>query len=309
MTLHLLQGLKCGLAPAFASAGMPTTGPMTHHAHEQPQHAHDDAHEKAHGDGCCAPASPAARASVGPGWLHIPSMDCAAEESAIRRALDTLPGVRSLTFRLGERRLRVDAEPPVVDEATTVLRRIGFASTPVPAMGAVAEGPAPDDHHPGELHQDVWQLGLALALAIAAEALEFLAPETRPWQILGFVFAGAAIGFSGFDVYRKGMAALLRGQLNINALMTVAVTGAFLIGQWPEAAMVMALYAHRRADRGARGRPRAQRDQGPDGAGARAGRRCGRPTARGGRVPVGRGARSMPSCACARASACRWTAW
>jgi Cd2+/Zn2+-exporting ATPase len=33
------------------------------------------------------------------------------------------------------------------------------------------------------------------------------------------------------------------GQLNINALMTVAVTGAFVIGQWPEAAMVMALYA------------------------------------------------------------------
>ena len=31
--------------------------------------------------------------------------------------------------------------------------------------------------------------------------------------------------------------------MNINALMTVAVTGAFLIGQWPEAAMVMALYA------------------------------------------------------------------
>jgi Cd2+/Zn2+-exporting ATPase len=35
----------------------------------------------------------------------------------------------------------------------------------------------------------------------------------------------------------------VRGRLNINALMAVAVTGAFVIGQWPEAAMVMALYA------------------------------------------------------------------
>jgi Cd2+/Zn2+-exporting ATPase len=34
-----------------------------------------------------------------------------------------------------------------------------------------------------------------------------------------------------------------RGRLNINALMSVAVAGAFVIGQWPEAAMVMALYA------------------------------------------------------------------
>jgi Cd2+/Zn2+-exporting ATPase len=57
------------------------------------------------------------------------------------------------------------------------------------------------------------------------------------------VLAGAAIWLSGFSTYSKGLAALRRGQLNMNALMGVAVTGAFLIGQWPEAAMVMALYA------------------------------------------------------------------
>ena len=55
--------------------------------------------------------------------------------------------------------------------------------------------------------------------------------------------AAAAIWASGFDVYKKGLIALRHGRLNINALMTVAVTGAFVIGQWPEAAMVMALYA------------------------------------------------------------------
>ena len=55
--------------------------------------------------------------------------------------------------------------------------------------------------------------------------------------------AAAAIWLAGFDVYKKGLVALRHGRLNINALMTVAVTGAFAIGQWPEAAMVMALYA------------------------------------------------------------------
>ena len=48
---------------------------------------------------------------------------------------------------------------------------------------------------------------------------------------------------AGFSTSQKGLAALRQFKLNINALMTVAVTGAFLIGQWPEAAMVMALYA------------------------------------------------------------------
>jgi len=55
--------------------------------------------------------------------------------------------------------------------------------------------------------------------------------------------AALAIALSGSSVLRKGLAALAQGRLNINALMGVAVTGAFLIGQWPEAAMVMALYA------------------------------------------------------------------
>ena len=71
----------------------------------------------------------------------------------------------------------------------------------------------------------------------------FFAADTRVWQGVGLALAAAAIWASGFDVYKKGLIALRHGRLNINALMTVAVTGAFAIGQWPEAAMVMALYA------------------------------------------------------------------
>ena len=45
--------------------------------------------------------------------------------------------------------------------------------------------------------------------------------------------AAVAIWLAGFDVYKKGPTALRQGRLNINAMMTVAVTGAFAIGQWP----------------------------------------------------------------------------
>jgi Cd2+/Zn2+-exporting ATPase len=80
-------------------------------------------------------------------------------------------------------------------------------------------------------------------LAIAAELMHFFFPDTLPWRVAGLAVAAIAIWTAGFDVYQKGLLALRHGRLNINALMTVAVTGAFLIGQWPEAAMVMALYA------------------------------------------------------------------
>ena len=52
-----------------------------------------------------------------------------------------------------------------------------------------------------------------------------------------------AIAFSGTSTYRKGWMALKNFNLNINALMSIAVTGALLIGQWPEAAMVMVLFS------------------------------------------------------------------
>ena len=57
------------------------------------------------------------------------------------------------------------------------------------------------------------------------------------------MIAAVAIWLVGFDVCKKGPTALRHGRLNINALMTVAVTSAFVIGQWPEAAMVRVLYA------------------------------------------------------------------
>ena len=100
-----------------------------------------------------------------------------------------------------------------------------------------------DDDHEHGFSGGIAHLAGALALAIGAEAMSFFAPDLLAWKIAGMAVAAAAIWLAGFDTYKKGLAALLRGKLNINALMSVAVTGAFLIGQWPEAAMVMALYA------------------------------------------------------------------
>jgi len=99
------------------------------------------------------------------------------------------------------------------------------------------------------------RIAAALAVAIGAELLHLLTPDTSAWRSAGMALAAVAIALAGFGIYRSGLKSLRRGRLGIDALMTVAVTGAFLIGQWPEAAMVMALYAlaelieHRAADR------------------------------------------------------------
>jgi Cd2+/Zn2+-exporting ATPase len=87
-----------------------------------------------------------------------------------------------------------------------------------------------------------WLAG-ALVLAGMAEAIRFFAPPSLPWTLAGMAVALAAIDLAGRELYKKGLTALLQRRLGIPALMTVAVTGAFLIGQWPEAAMVMVLYS------------------------------------------------------------------
>ena len=176
-------------------------------------------------------------------------MDCAAEESEIRRAVEGISGIRALTFQLAQRSLALDAPGPTLELAVAAIRKAGFDPQPL-VEGKPGAGPdhtADDGHDHGQDHAfgpaGYGRLGMALLLAIAAELVGYFAPETQIWKGTGLAVAAAAIWLAGFDVYKKGLTALLRGRLNINALMTVAVTGAFAIGQWPEAAMVMALYA------------------------------------------------------------------
>jgi Zn2+/Cd2+-exporting ATPase len=211
-----------------------------------------------------------------PQRFRIANMDCISEEGEIRRALEAVTGIRSLKFELSERRLSFVADQPALDQALAAIRKAGFKpealSDRVTVATAAGAQRASESHRQHDSHgshdsqgahgsreahdhghhddhgfhqsQESWhKLAGALLLAIAAEVLAFLWPDSEPVKWAGMALAAVAIYLAGFSVYGKGLAALRQGRLNINALMTVAVTGAFLIGQWPEAAMVMALYA------------------------------------------------------------------
>ena len=178
---------------------------------------------------------PVASGQAGATVLLIPAMDCPSEENDIRRALSGIDGIRSLSFQLSVRTLSIDAPESVLPAAVAAIRQAGYETKTLVAGSDAREGVS--------AKADLWKALLALALATGAELVHFLAPDTLPFNGLGMVMAAIAIGLAGLSTYTKGLAALRRGQLNMNALMGVAVTGAFLIGQWPEAAMVMALYA------------------------------------------------------------------
>ena len=174
--------------------------------------------------------------------FHIASMDCSSEEAEIRRAVDAIPGIRALRFQLSARTLDIQATEQALRQALQAIRKAGFDPQPLLAT----QTKTPSEHNAHDEHSGseggsrlIWALGLA----IAAECIGFFAPDTALFKAIGLAVAAGAIALAGLGTYRKGLWALRQGKLNINALMTVAVSGAFIIGQWPEAAMVMALYA------------------------------------------------------------------
>jgi len=211
------------------------------HAHEHGHgHGHEHGHAHAHDD-CCAPAAitpgPAMSPTAAGGlMLRIPAMDCAVEEGQIRRALEAFPAIRRLQFNLPGRTLVVDAPDTIWGDVTDTIVRAGFKADVISAPPS-AEATAQAQR------AELWRLIAALVIAAGAEFVHLLAPDTPVWKGVGMLVATVAIALSGLSVFRKGLSALVRGQLNINALMSVAVIGAFVIGQWPEAAMVMALYS------------------------------------------------------------------
>ena len=124
------------------------------------------------------------------------------------------------------------------------------ACSPAPGASACC-GCSSDPHGHGALPG--WpRIAAALLFAAGAEAAHW-----AQYDVPGMLLAVAAIALAGLGVYRAGLKDLARLRLGIHALMAVAVTGAFLIGQWPEAAMVMALHvAAERIEDGAMERAR-----------------------------------------------------
>ncbi|VVO94181.1 Cadmium-transporting ATPase [Pseudomonas fluorescens] len=215
----------------------------THKPGDGHDHSHklQPVHKHAHGgDSCCgsktaAPAlvqlSEKTSADARLSSFRIEAMDCPTEQTLIQNKLGKLAGVEQLEFNLINRVLGVTHNLPDTAPIIDAIKSIGMHAEPLEA-GVEAPAPAPVKKH-------WWPLALSGVGALAAEVIHFTnaAPD---WVVA--IIALISILSGGLTTYKKGWIALKNFNLNINALMSIAVTGAILIGQWPEAAMVMFLF-------------------------------------------------------------------
>ncbi|AOK28355.1 MULTISPECIES: heavy metal translocating P-type ATPase [Burkholderia] len=225
-------------------------------AHDHAGHDHRADHDHDHGqdhdhassaEACCTPA-PVAFAPL-PGTqpatagrvrsaFRIMQMDCPTEEALIRKKLGGMSDVADLEFNLMQRLLTVEHAPGAQSRIVGAIRSLGMTPEQADdAAGNAAAGAAPAAR-PAQSSRPWWPLAIAGVAAIASEGATWFGLPV--W--VGAVLALAAVAVCGLGTYRKGWIALKNGNLNINALMSIAVTGAMVIGQWPEAAMVMVLF-------------------------------------------------------------------
>ncbi|MFM7321039.1 MAG: heavy metal translocating P-type ATPase [Armatimonadota bacterium] len=173
------------------------------------------------------------------GRWFVEAMDCPVEEQLIRNRLRRLDRVVRLEFDLIDRILTVGfrGDLTVVDSALASLE-----------LGArrLDEASAAANSGPRLPRRRVATLAVSGALAALAEAgawwLEARGVPGADHAPLVVAAALASLILSGPQTFRKGLASLRTRTLTINFLVTLAVAGAAVLGQWPEAAMASCLF-------------------------------------------------------------------
>lgn len=165
--------------------------------------------------------------------LSIPGLDCPAEEQLIRNVFNKYTEISKLEFNFIRQELSVTHSFSNLDTIKNAIISIGMqAFERQKDLSESAKVKLP-------LRQ-ISLIAVALIFALSAELLAYLLPQQSN---LVLYFSLIAILLTGKETLRKGFIALRNFTLNINFLMVIAIMGAFIIGEWPEAAMVTTLFA------------------------------------------------------------------
>ncbi len=165
--------------------------------------------------------------------FRVEELDCATEENELRKILTPLAGVRGLEFDLVARHVRVRHDLYTPDSIAAAIRSVGMRPRLLIATPTAT-------HSRSLSNRTIVTTVVAGLLAIGSEALVIAGAKEQSVPVA--VLALSAIGLGGRDTLRKGLQALKTRRLTMALLMSVAVIGALIIGQWPEAAVVIWLF-------------------------------------------------------------------
>ncbi|XZE33859.1 heavy metal translocating P-type ATPase [Pirellulaceae bacterium SH501] len=173
--------------------------------------------------------------------FRVQGMDCAEEVGLLKRELVPLVGEDSLGFDLLNRKLSVDASDSTTtpSDIEAAIKRSGLTAV------LWQDTPTAISQSFWSQHQRTILTATSGFFALSGYVVEFTA--TAPVSAMGLTVAKAFYAISILAgcgmVFPKAWRSLVLLRPDMNLLMTVAVSGAMLIGEWSEGATVAFLFS------------------------------------------------------------------
>lgn len=203
------------------------------HDHAGHEHGHDHQEEYAHTHGPAEvvlnPDAPAERETV----LTIAGMDCAEEVAAIQRALKPLDGVREVRANLLAGKATISHDSSITPER--LIEAISGEGLKAVLAGA-------DSAEATEAAQRPRLISVLISGGCTGVGL-LIRWRSGEDSLATIALFAAAIISGGWFILPKAVRAVQRLALDMNVLMTVAVSGAAAIGEWQEGAAVAFLFS------------------------------------------------------------------
>lgn len=208
-------------------------------AHE---HNHDHAHDHGEAVSTVDNIKPSSLTDAEEAVFFIQKMDCPTEEKLIRERLSNMDGIAAMQFNLIQRELTVQHRLPSVEPIVTTLAALDMLPKVKSDTLDATVGIGDDEHSASyAIPKRKWlMVGVAAVAALASEVVAWTTGNDRSLSVVALALFAIAVG--GVDTLKKGWIALRHLSLNMNFLMSLAVIGAAIIGQWPEAAVVIVLF-------------------------------------------------------------------
>jgi Cd2+/Zn2+-exporting ATPase len=173
---------------------------------------------------------------------RVRGLDCPDCAATVDKSVSYLDGVLAagLNFTTGVLLVEYDPATDPRGQVESAVRRMGYGIEPLAAEVRAAEP---------EQERAAWLPGNALERSVGVSGVFvalgwLLSAAGAEWADAASVVCFAvAIAAGGWITARRALASVSARALDMNVLMTIAVIGAVLLGEWAEGAMVVFLFA------------------------------------------------------------------
>lgn len=161
---------------------------------------------------------------------RLENLSCTNCAAKFEKNIRSLPDIKRVELNFGASKLTVDGNVSIEE-----LERAG-------AFDHIRVYPekAKVEHTPFYKQRQTIETAISFMLLIAGVILSFQTSEGNPWAIGLF---GSSMLVGGYHMFRTGLMNLSRFEFDMKTLMTIAVIGAAIIGEWREGAVVVFLFA------------------------------------------------------------------